>query len=284
MDNYPPFVRAYPPDTAPEGPALYLPFRGDEAVLDEAGESNGPLLTPLRTIARDTGWSGDGIFLGTLYGVPTFTYRIPSDAPLPPGHRAVGLRAAYGQVEDVVFSVLGYASQILHWTEEHLYCAHCGNVLATVTEQRGERSWGKTCTVCDRATYPPAIPAVLLLIHDGGNRTLMVTKPGWGKRFSIVAGFVEPGESLEECCQREAKEEVGVDITDITYFGSQAWPFPHQVMIGFTARYVSGDIVLDTTELADARWFTHDAMPDLPPALSLSRQIIDSWVSERSQG
>lgn len=110
---------------------------------------------------------------------------------------------------------------------------------------------------------------------------MLTHKPGWGKRFSCVAGFVEPGESLEECAQREILEEVGVEVTDVTYVGSQPWPFPHQVMVGFTARYVRGEIQLDRQELDDARWFSIDALPDMPPPLSLAHYIITSWVASK---
>ena len=119
-------------------------------------------------------------------------------------------------------------------------------------------------------------------MHDGP-RLLLAQKPGWGTRWSILAGFVEPGESLEECVRREVKEEVGLKVDKAVYAGSQPWPFPHQLMVGFTARYASGDIAADGVELERAAWFTHGALPDLPPAVSLSRQMIDAWASKSAQ-
>ena len=129
------------------------------------------------------------------------------------------------------------------------------------------------------------VPAVL--VHDGADRALLAHKPGWGKRYSILAGFVEPGESLEQCVVRETEEEIGVAVTDLVYVGSQPWPFPSQLMIGFTARCAAsadGDdacLRLDEQELDHAAWFSANALPELPPPFSLSRQIIDAWTAGR---
>ena len=111
----------------------------------------------------------------------------------------------------------------------------------------------------------------------------MVHKPGWGDRYSIFAGFVLPGESLEECVHREVAEESGVLVDELEYAGSQPWPFPHQLMIGFRAKYLSGDIEIDRDELDDARWFRAADLPQLPGELSLSRQMIDAWIKERKE-
>lgn len=275
------FVRAYPPAKPAPGPWLLLPFKGNDVVLEE---STDPLESNLHLLSSSEGIGEQaGLYLGTLGGVPCVAYTLSEDAELPPHCKAYGLRSLYGMVDDDTYVLTGYASQLLHWWEEHLFCYHCGGAMESIAARRNESSWGKECVQCGRAMYPPVVPAVLLLIHDGGERLLLATKPGWGKRFSIVAGFVEPGETLEGCCAREAMEEVGVVIEDITYDGSQTWPFPHQIMIGFTARYVSGDIQIDATELADAQWFRYDELPDLPPPLSLSRQIIDRWLAQQPQ-
>jgi NAD+ diphosphatase len=123
-------------------------------------------------------------------------------------------------------------------------------------------------------------PAILVLVHDG-DRVLLTHKPGWGKRYSCIAGFVEPSESLEECVQREVSEEVGLEIADVSYVGSQPWPFPHQLMVGFTTRYVGGTIRLDERELDDAAWFHIDDLPEMPPPQSLAHYIITTWTASR---
>jgi NAD+ diphosphatase len=278
------FVRAYPPAQPASGSALYLPFRGTELVVQEVDNHEETELESLPVVALlKEPWNrseeGTLLYLGTLDGIPCLTYRIPADSELPTGYKAMNIRALYGLLDETTYGLTGYASQLIHWWEDHRYCSHCQGKLAGMAERGRESTWGKLCEQCERPAYPPVVPAILLLIHDGAERTLLVSKPGWGKRFSIVAGFVEPGESLEACCVREAEEEVGVTLTDVTYFGSQSWPFPHQIMIGFMAQYVSGEIRLDETELAQADWFHYREMPELPPPLSLSRQIIDAWVS-----
>lgn len=124
-------------------------------------------------------------------------------------------------------------------------------------------------------------PATLILVHDGEDKVLLSHQPGWGEMYSILAGFVLPGESLEECVHREVEEEVGVQVTDLVYYGSQPWPFPHQMMIGFLARYRNGAIEIDVEELDRAEWFDVHDLPPLPPTLSLSRQMLDAWREER---
>ena len=109
----------------------------------------------------------------------------------------------------------------------------------------------------------------------------MAQKPGWGTRWSILAGFVEPGESLEDCVRREVQEEVGVSLGAVAYAGSQPWPFPHQLMVGFTAEYAGGALNPDGAELERAAWFTRETLPDLPPPVSLSRQMIDAWAEKQ---
>jgi NAD+ diphosphatase len=127
-------------------------------------------------------------------------------------------------------------------------------------------------------TYPHVSPCVIVLIHDG-EHILLTHKPGWGPMHSIVAGFVEPGESLEECLVREVREEVGAEVDEVRYFHSQPWPFPHQLMIGFFARYIGGEIRPDPSELDVARWFHVDELPAIPPPLSIARRMIDAWVA-----
>jgi len=169
-------------------------------------------------------------------------------------------------------SSLEHAIRLLNWQHAYNFCDACGHK----TEWFGG-DWGKRCTNCGKTAYPPVSPAILVLIHDG-DKILLTHKAGWGPRYSIIAGFIEPGESIEECVSREAYEEVGVEIDQITYFGSQSWPFPHQLMIGYMANYAGGEITIDAHELDDARWFHVDELPELPGPSSLSRQLINAWI------
>jgi NAD+ diphosphatase len=167
---------------------------------------------------------------------------------------------------------------MLLWQQQANFCMVCGRTLQPIPNE-----WGKRCPNCGYTVYPPVSPCTITLIHDGEN-ILMTHKDGWGPRYGLVAGFVEPGESLEENVRREVFEETGVQITDIRYWRSQPWPFPHQIMCGFYARYVSGEVKIDANELDDARWFSKSDIrggtPVIPPPLSIARQLIDEWMSQ----
>jgi NAD+ diphosphatase len=269
------FVRAYPPARPDwDAPTLYLPFHNGEVVLRDDDTLT---LTPPRPFESDEARE-QALYIGDLDGVPVVTYTLPADLPLPDGYHAVGLRALFGRLGEDEYGIAGYAVQLLHYREHYKFCSRCGTPTRPIAN-----TWGQECPACGHGVYPPVSPAVLALVHDGGDRVLLAQKPGWGTRYSILAGFVEPGESLEGCAVREVKEEAGVNVVDPVYVGSQPWPFPHQVMVGFTLRHAAGEIKIDETELAHAAWFRYDALPDLPPPLSLSRQIIGAWVLSRQQ-
>jgi len=132
--------------------------------------------------------------------------------------------------------------------------------------------------VCGHAAFPRLSPAVIVRVTRGDEILLARAQRFPGGMYSVLAGFVEPGESLEECVARELAEEVGIEVADITYFSSQPWPFPHSLMIGFTARWISGDLRLEEAEIADAQWFTRERLPELPGSLSIARKLIDDWL------
>jgi len=194
---------------------------------------------------------------------------------LPARHRAVGLRDLYARIDDEHYAVAGYAAQMALWQRNANFCMRCGSPLFAL-----EREWGKRCSddACGWTMYPPVNPCTITLVHDG-ERALLTHKKGWGPRYGLVAGFVEPGESLEDNLRREVAEEVGVSVSKIEYFQSQPWPFPHQIMVGFLAAYESGEVAIDADELDDARWFHIDALPVIPPPLSIARRIIDAWAA-----
>ena len=265
------FRRLYPPTAASEGAAYWLLFRGDDLLL--VGEGAPALLEG--TSAAPTHFDSvlDPFLIGAIEDRPVMVGGLAADAALPPGLLALGLRGVLAQADADLAMLAGYAAQLLRWRSTSRFCPACGQPLGPLD------GWGKACPACGHTLYPPVSPAAIVLIHDGPDRVLLTSKPGWGQRYSLVAGFVEPGETLEQCVAREVLEEVGVEVTDIRYVGSQPWPFPHQLMVGFMARYAGGDIAIDTTELADARWFTRDALPELPPPFTISRQIIEMWRS-----
>jgi len=171
-----------------------------------------------------------------------------------------------------VVMAASYAKQLIEFRTLTRFCSRCGGAYRAIPN-----TWGLRCDPCKHEVFPPVSPAIIVLIHDG-DRVLLTTKVGWGNRYSLVAGFAEPGESFEACVAREVREEVGVEVMQIRYVGSQCWPFPHQVMVGFLAQYQSGEIAMDAEELADARWFHRSQMPEIPPPTAISGQILDIWL------
>jgi len=217
---------------------------------------------------------GAPFWLGTLAGTECWVASLPKDARLPDGlitETMVPMQGA--RLPDDLLSLGGMAMQALWWEGTSGYCPRCGE-----RTERLEGEWGKRCPRCRYEHYPHLHPAAIVLVKDG-DRCLLARKAGWApNRYALVAGFVDNGESLEAAVAREVKEEVGVEVTDIQYVGSQNWPFPSQLMVGFVARYAGGDIAIDAEELEDARWFPADALPDLPSRHSISRFIIDHYA------
>ncbi|HEU4322289.1 MAG TPA: NAD(+) diphosphatase [Roseiflexaceae bacterium] len=269
----PTFTRAYPPAEPPAGPAVWLPFQGDKLLVREA--PHGVALAYAEPADLAPLAPEQPIYLGTLGERPCLVFEVPAEQEPPPGWRPLSLRALFGQVDEAEYGLAGYAWQILYWRRTSRFCPVCGGA----TEPVGG-DWGRRCTVCGHSRYPQISPAVLALVHNG-DYILLTHKPGWGPMYSIIAGFVEPNESLEECVHREVLEEVNLEVADVIYQGSQPWPFPHQLMIGFFARYRSGEPQPDTTELDEARWFHVRDLPMMPMPLSLSRQLIDRWIESR---
>jgi NAD+ diphosphatase len=218
---------------------------------------------------------GSPIWLGTRAGTECWVATIARDAPVPDTLRAETLVPMQGtRLPDDLLSLGGMAMQALWWEQTSGHCPRCGE-----RTERLDGEWGKRCPGCRYEHYPHLHPAVIVLVKDG-DRCLLARKAGWAPgRYALVAGFVDNGESLEGAVAREVKEEVGVDVTDIRYVGSQNWPFPSQLMVGFVAAYAGGEVTIDADELEDARWFPSDSLPGLPSRHSISRFIIDHYRS-----
>lgn len=240
-----------------ESGGLYLPKRVPAGAREPHG---GPLTL------------GDG---PTTLSVVSY----PDDLPPPPGTAFHGLRTALGILGPREARWAGRARQVLDWRQDHRHCGRCGGVT-----ELSDRGAALRCPACGLAQFPRVAPAVIVLVHDG-ERLLL----GRGRHlpqgmYSTLAGFVEPGESAEETVHREIMEEAGVEVEEPRYFGSQSWPFPHSLMLGFHARYRSGGIRPDEDELEDVRWFTPDDLPVLPPDISIARQLIDAYLQGTAAG
>jgi NAD+ diphosphatase len=275
------FVSRILPPGPVRGPAYWFIFQADRLLvwLDR----DGPAVPRVDDPAELGLSAARRLYLGYLDDDPRQPVdcdcaEIAPDAALPAGMRAAGLRELYAVLGDELFAVAGRAVQLLAWDRTQQFCGQCGSLTVTLPSERAKR-----CPTCGLVTYPRISPAIIIAVvrHTEHGRQLLLARnhrfpPG---RYSVVAGFVEPGESLEECAQREVLEEVGVHIDNIRYFGSQPWPFPNSLMIGFTADYVDGEVTPEESELADARWFSADALPDLPPKMTIARRLID-WFGK----
>ncbi len=214
----------------------------------------------------------DALYLGELDGEPCFAQ------PLPPGEApaasaAVPLRKLFGVLSEEAFGVAFRALGLLAWDRDHRFCGRCGGPTARSATERA-----RVCGACGWSVYPRLSPAVIVLVERDGKALLARNARTQMPFFSTLAGFVEVGETLEETVAREIREEAGIEVGDLRYFGSQPWPFSNSLMIGFTARWVSGELAPDPTEILDAQWFAPDALPVVPPRLSIARALIDDFV------
>ena len=215
--------------------------------------------------------------LGTLDGVPCFSAEISDEADAPAGMSFQELRSLYGAIDDDLFWVAGRALQIVRWDATTQFCGRCGNRAQLKSDEHA-----KICPDCGLTTYPKFSPAIIVAITRG-DEILLAKAARFKHNFrSVLAGFVEAGESLEACIRREVKEEVDLDIKNISYFGSQPWPFSNSLMIAFTAEYASGMISIDPSELIDADWYSAENLPNIPGKPSVAHELIN-WFIQTQQ-
>lgn len=184
-----------------------------------------------------------------------------------------GLRASFDYLSLNDYRAAGKAYQILFWDTHSRYCPVCG----TATEQQTDIM--KKCPQCGYELYPPISTAIIVLVRRGDEVLLVHARNFRGTFFGLVAGFLEAGETLEQCVRREVKEETGLTIRNITYFDSQPWPYPSGLMVGFFADYESGEIKLQEDELSAGAFYRRDNLPELPKKLSIARRLIDTWLA-----
>jgi NAD+ diphosphatase len=238
----------------PEEPSLLIAVQGSRVVLLE-GEPE-----------------ATGIFLGTLDG--RHCWAVDADGDGDARDDLVDLYRLWASVDEPTWALAGRAVQLVEWQRNHRFCGRCGT---PTVEAPGERA--TRCPECGLLAYPRLAPAVIMLVERDDGHALLARNANFPSgMFSCLAGFVEPGETLEHAVRREVMEEVGLTIGDVEFRGSQPWPFPHQVMIGFGAQYLSGDIAIDGQEIVEAQWFTPDATPNFPTGgMSIAGRLIDEW-------
>lgn len=214
--------------------------------------------------------------IATEQAVDYFAAAVAEDAALLPGMELVPLRHAFMLLGEGYVELLSKAYQIIQWDKSHRFCGACG----TKTSYRGDK-WEKHCPRCAMLFYPRISPAIIVCIKKA-NAILMARSPHFPPgAYGLIAGFVEPGESVEAAVHREVFEEVGIKINNIRYFASQSWPFPHSLMLGFTADYLAGDLVIDPTEIESAGWYSADNLPGSPTSqFSITYKMIEKFLDQ----
>ena len=268
------FVASYTAPKNVDEPALWFIYFGNEILV--VRNDNGTKVPAARD-AHQLGFKTlREQYLGTLDGQHCFAAEVDDSTPIPQGMEWSGLRAVYGALNDTLFALAGRAFQIVDWDRSHQFCGRCGS--RTVLKE-GERS--RVCPSCAQLHYPRIAPAVMVLVRRGPEFLLARSPHFPPGMYSALAGFTEPGETLEQTIVREVKEEVGLEINNIRYFASQPWPFPHSLMIAFHADYAQGEITPDPTEIEAADWFSLERLPErLPSTISISRRLIDDALDE----
>jgi NAD+ diphosphatase len=264
------FIRELGPVPTDFENALWFPFRdSDLIVTEENGEMSLPYgpsldawgLKPIRTH-----------LIGRIGSVPCLAAEV-KPLMMVPGLAAYNLMELYGTFPEVEYGIAGFAFHIQHWERITRYCTSCGKEL-----QRNPDNWVKICLDCGLEEAPRITPGVTILVHDG-DRIALSRSPGWPQgRYGLIVSFVEPGESLEQCAARKVLEDLGLNVDRLDYFGSQPWPFPDQLMVGFLAHYSGGTLSPNPATIEQADWFRIGELPALLPEVTLARRMIDRFV------
>jgi NAD+ diphosphatase len=256
---------APPADLDPAAVPLWWCVQGNRVLVGDGGIL--PSELPPDAAASDS------LFLGLLGGRPCWAADAGAAAPVD-GFTFMDLFSLHPALGERRWVIAGRAVQLVDWMRSHRFCGRCG---AETEAAPGERA--RRCPSCGLLAFPRLAPAVITLVQRDDEALLARGVTFGVPMYSCIAGFVEPGETLEEAVQREVREEVGIEVRDVRYHASQPWPFPHSLMLGFHARYAGGQIACDGREIAEARWFFPGDLPNLPGPISIARWLIDDWVS-----
>jgi NAD+ diphosphatase len=267
------FTTSADPPNEPNGPAWWFLFSKRKLlVFLKDGQPSIPLIQNLTELGIQ---SNGEIYLGSLAGRACYAAALSGAAAAPADMVFQDLRNLYGRLNQEFIPIAFRALHLLDWSQKTRFCKQCG------TEMRAKDGQpARECPQCGYLSFPRISPAVIVLV-ERGDQCLLARSPRFKDEFySVLAGFAEPGETLEEAVAREVQEETGIAVRDIRYFGSQPWPFPDSLMIAFTACYAGGEIRVDGTEILDARWFTYDQLPNIPGRISIARELIDWFVGK----
>ena len=268
------FTSGFKPPEKVDLSAFWFIFKDDNMLLSTQGDT---LAIPeTRDVDRYRNHLVRQQFIGSLDGRQCYAADMGDCALKGEGLEAKNLRSIFNAAEEEIIWAAGRANQLATWSRNHQYCGRCG---ASCEDKQDERA--KICPACGLINYPRLSPAVIVAVLKE-NKILLARNSRFRLPFfSVLAGFVEPGETLEACVAREIEEEVGITVKNIRYFGSQPWPFPDSLMVGFIADYADGMIAVDDAEITEADWFTREDLPRIPPRISIARQLIDWFTSQR---
>ena len=251
-------------------PALWFIFHDRKLFVDENNNKPVPYLTDLSELSLIP----DRIqFIGRLNDIPCFSAEVLEIENIPSQLSLIELRQLFGLLDEYIYWIAGRAFQIMNWDRVSKYCGNCGEL-----NEPKKNEYAKICRNCHNVIYPQVSPAIIVAVTKGEEILLAQANRFKNNMFSVLAGFVEPGESLEDCVKREVKEEVGIKIKNIKYFGSQPWAISNSLMIAFTAEYDYGEICIDKKEILDANWYTADDLPNIPSKMSIARKLIDWYI------
>jgi len=257
-------------------PALWFVFRGEELLVTEGNPVSVPRVSEPEDLGLEVRFRWE---IGTLDGSRCWAVEAAPGSEPPDGMVFRDLRGMFAGIDEDFFGMAGRAKQIVGWHTMHRFCGRCGAGTEPVPGEMAKR-----CPRCGMVHYPRLSPAIIVRITSG-DRILLARSPGFPPgMYSVLAGFVEPGESIEETIRREVMEEVGLEVENVRYFGSQPWPFPNSLMIGFTADHAAGELRVNPAEVEDAGWYAPDDLPPLPPPFSIARKMIDAFLEERGPG
>jgi NAD+ diphosphatase len=263
--------KVYPePEQIPSGALVVLTGSGKAGLRDGARPS---VLFPLSDL-HDDPVKRNLQYLGHRGLNPCYGYDLADGAATPEGIRFTGIRELFGVIPDDEIAIAGLAAQIADYDRTTRFCGRCG---AATVPSRTERA--KTCPACGLVTYARLSPAIIVLVQNGDRILLVRGKNAPAGRYSLVAGFIEPGETIEHAVRREVLEEAGLDVTNVRYMASEPWPFPNSLMLGFVATSSGCDPVPDGVEIESAGWFGKDDLPFIPPRISIARALMDAWLT-----
>jgi NAD+ diphosphatase len=253
-------------------PAYWFIYNSDKLLINPKNENKIPFIEDIEVLDISPVCTH---YIGTLEAHPCICAEVPSETIELDGMMFKDLRSLYEILDEDLFLLAGRAIQIINWDKNHKYCGKCGTLTLDMDDEMA-----KICPKCGYTSYTRISPAVITAIVKNGKLLMAKHSYGLKDRYALIAGFVEAGETLEEGVKREIMEEVGLKVNNIKYFGSQSWPFPHSLMIGFTADYLSGKINVDGKEIVDARWFDVDEITPMPSNISISSELVEWYVKK----